>query len=59
MVPEKQQKKHEQQIPTVGGALLRLCGGGSGPQRRVHILQGLSGRIRRGKLTLVMGPPGE
>jgi ABC-type multidrug transport system ATPase subunit len=51
MVPEKT-------ISTVGSTLKSLvCG--SGPKHRVDIVKNISGRIQRGKLTLVMGPPGQ
>jgi len=42
---------------TVGTVLKSLvCG--SGPKVPVNILQDLSGKIKQGKLTLVIGPPG-
>jgi hypothetical protein len=50
MVPEKR-------ITTVGSTLLSmLCG--PGPKHRVDIVKNITGRIQRGKVTLVMGPPG-
>lgn len=50
MVPEKT-------ISTVGSTVKSIfCG--SGPKHRVDIVKNISGRIRRTKLTLVMGPPG-
>ena len=52
MVPEKE-------ITTVGSILMNLLRCGSGPKHRVDILQNITGRIQHGKLTLVMGPPGE
>lgn len=51
MVPD------EKKIATVGSTIMKLfCG--SGPKHRVDIVKNLSGRIQRGKMTLVMGPPG-
>ena len=50
-------KVTEKDFATVGSTFKRLiCG--SGPKHRVDIVKNLTGRIQRGKLTLVMGPPG-
>lgn len=47
----------EKQIATVGSTIKGMfCG--SGPKHRVDIIKNISGRIQRGKMTLVMGPPG-
>mmetsp|Transcript_6808 Transcript_6808/g.11284 ORF Transcript_6808/g.11284 Transcript_6808/m.11284 type:complete len:1439 (+) Transcript_6808:110-4426(+) len=48
----------EKKIKTVGSTIMNMLRCGSGPKHRVDILKNISGRIRRGKLTLVMGPPG-
>ncbi|CAM9211888.1 unnamed protein product [Ectocarpus fasciculatus] len=44
-------------IPTVGSTFKHMIFG-SGPKHRTDILKGLTGRIRPGKMTLLMGPPG-
>ena len=45
-------------IKTVGSTIRTLLFG-SGPKHRVDILKGITGKINTGKLTLVIGPPGD
>ncbi len=47
----------EAKIPTVGSTIREILMG-TGPKHRVDILKGMTGMIRPGKMTLVMGPPG-
>lgn len=47
----------EAQIPTVGSTLKNMFLG-SGPKQRINVLKDLTGRILRGKMTLIVGPPG-
>ena len=51
-------KVSEKKIKTVGTTLKNIFCCGSGPTHRVDIIKNVSGRIQRGKITLVMGPPG-
>lgn len=47
----------ERTIPTVGSTVRRIFFG-TGPKNRVDIIRGVTGMIRPGTMTLVMGPPG-
>jgi shikimate kinase len=48
---------HEDKITTVGSTIKSwFCG--SGPKHRVDILKGITGRLKPGCLTLLLGPPG-
>ena len=47
----------ERKIPTVGSTVHDMVLG-AGPKKRVDIIKGVTGMIRPGQMTLVMGPPG-
>ena len=47
----------EPTIPTVGSTVRAILLG-TGPKKRADILKGLTGQLKPGRMTLVMGPPG-